>query len=224
MIDRLDHKQETLLASLLAGKLPRNLAWSEVIELMSRVGEVLPRSGNEVEFVVGSHSAFFNRPHTHSLDVDEVSRLRRFLHQAGLGAATAETAPAGRTVVVIDHRMARIYQDLGGSGPDRKETEKPYDPHGFHRHLIHRKESNYVGQRVPEEDSFYEQIAEALRPAREIILVGHGTGKSSALDFLVEYLKIHDSAILPRVMATEVMDLSALTEPEIEAIARQHFE
>lgn len=223
MVDRLDHKQEMLLASLLAGKLPHNLAWNEVIELMRRLGEVLPRSGNEVEFVVGSHSAFFNRPHTHSLEVDEVSRLRRFLHEAGLGAAATETTPAGRTVVVIDHHIARIYQHPGGSGPERKESEKPYDPHGFHRHLIHRKESDYAGQRVPEEDSFYEQIAEALKPAREIILIGHGTGKSSALDFLVEYLKTHDSTILPQVIATEVTDLSALTEPQIEAIARQHF-
>ena len=223
MIDRLDHKQETLLASLLAGKLPRNLPWNEVIELMGRLGEVLPRTGNEVEFVVGSHRAFFNRPHTHSLEVDEVSRLRRFLHEAGLRAAAAETTPAGRTVVVIDHRSARIYQDLGGSGLERKETEKPYDPHGFHRHLIHRKESDYAGQRVPEEDSFYQQIAEALKPAKEIILIGHGTGKSSALDFLVEYLKTHDSTILQQVIATEVTDLSALTEPQIEAIARRHF-
>jgi hypothetical protein len=124
MVDRLDHKQEMLLAFLLAGKLPRNLAWNEVIELMRRVGEVLPRSGNEVEFVVGSHSAFFNRPHTHSLEVDEVSRLRRFLHEAGLGAAAAETTPAGRTIVVIDHHIARIYQHLGGSGLERKKNRE----------------------------------------------------------------------------------------------------
>ena len=223
MMDRLDQKQETLLTSLLAGKLPRNLAWNEVIELIRRLGEVPPRSGNEVEFVVGSQRAFFNRPHTHSLEVDEVSRLRRFLHEAGLGAAAAEPTPAGRTVAVIDHHIARIYQGLGGSGPERRVTEKPYDPHGFHRHLIHRKESDYAGQHVPEEDSFYEQIAEALKSAREIILIGHGTGKSSALDFLLEYLKSHHSTILPQVIATKVMDLSALTEPQIEAIAKQHF-
>ena len=186
------------------------------MELMGRLGEVLPRSGNEVEFVVGSHRAFFNRPHTQS-------GLRRFLHAAGFGIGAAETTPAGRVVVVIDHHSARIYQDLGGSGPEPKETERPHDPQGFHRHLIHRKEAHYEGQRVPEENSFYEQIAEALKPAREIILIGHGTGKSSALDFLVEYLKTHHPTILPQVIATEVTDLSALTEPQIEAIARQHF-
>jgi ABC-type transport system involved in cytochrome bd biosynthesis fused ATPase/permease subunit len=100
---------------------------------------------------------------------------------------------------------------------------KPYDPHGFHRHLIHRKETHYEGQRVPEETALYEQIAEDLKPANEIVLIGHGTGKSSALNFLLEYLKTHHSTIFPQVIAAEVADLSASTEPEIEAIAKQHL-
>ncbi len=223
MTDRLDHKQEMLLGSLMGGKLPRNLAWSEVTELVGRLGEVVPRKGNEFEFVVGSQRAFFNRPNSHDLEVEEVSRLRRFLHEAGVGAAPISTTPAGRMVVVIDHHVARIYEGSGGSGPDRKDTEKPYDPHGFHRHLIHRKEADYAGQRTPEEDSYYEEIAQVLKLAKEIILIGHGTGKSSALDFLVEYLKKRHSEIASRVIATEIKDLSSLTDPEIEAIGRQHF-
>ena len=223
MTDHLQHKQEMLLASLLAGKLPRNLSWSEVVELMGKLGEVQPHEGNEVEFVIGSLRAFFKRPHTHSLEIDEVSRLRRFLHEAGIGSALKKLAPAGRIVVVVDHHMARIYQDLSGSQPEREDAMRPYDPHGFHRHLIHRKEAHYEGQRVPEETSFYEEIAEDLEHAKEIVLIGHGTGKSSALDFLVEYLKTHHSTIFPRIIATKVMDLSALTEPEIEAIVKQHL-
>jgi hypothetical protein len=223
MTDHLQHKQGLLLASLLAGKLPRNLSWNEVVELMGKLGEVRPHEGKEVEFVIGSQRAFFKRPHTHSLEVDEVSRLRRFLNEVGLGPTPKKSAPAGRIVVVIDHRLARIYQDLGSSRPKREDAMKPYDPHGFHRHLIHRKEAHYEGQRIPEETSFYEQIAEDLKPANEIVLIGHGTGKSSALGFLVEYLKTHHSTILPQVIATEVADLSALTEPEIEAIAKQHL-
>jgi tryptophan 2,3-dioxygenase len=223
MADHLQHKQVMLLGNLLAGKLPRNLSWNEVVELMGKLGEVQPHEGNEVEFVIGSQRAFFKRPHTHSVQTDEVSRLRRFLHEVGLGATPKKSAPAGRIVMVVDHHMARIYQDLGGSRPEREDAMRPYDPHGFHRHLIHRKEAHYEGQRVPEETSFYEQITEDLKPAKEIVLIGHGTGKSSALDFLVEYLKTHHSTIFPRVIATKVTDLSALTEPEIEAIAKQHL-
>lgn len=223
MNEHLRHKEEIVLESLLAGKLPRNLSWNDVVEMMGRLGKVQPHENNEVEFVVGSQRALFKRPHTHSLELDEVSRLRHFLHEAGLAAAPKRPVPASRVVVVIDHRMARIYQDLGGSRPEREDVLKPYDPYGFHRHLIHRKEAHYEGQRVPEETSFYEEIAADLTAAKEIVLIGHGTGKSSALDFLVEYLKTHHSTIFPLVVATEVADLSALTEPEIEAIAKQHL-
>jgi nicotinamide riboside kinase len=87
--------------------------------------------------------------------------------------------------------------------------------------LIHRKEAHYIGQRVPEEDSWYEEIARDLVHAEEIVLVGDATGTSSAVTFLSEYLKNHHPEIFQRIIATETVDLSALTEPEIEAIARK---
>jgi hypothetical protein len=223
MDTHLRHKHEVLLESLLSGKLPRNLSWSEVVELIGKLGEVQPRGNDEVAFVVGSQRAFFKRPNGHDLETEEVSRLRKFLHQAGVGASPAKSSQPGRVVVVIDHHAARLYQDLAGSRPESEATVRPDDPHGFHRHLIHRKEAHYQGERVPEEDSFYEEVAKDLVPAQEIILIGHGTGKSSAMEFLVEYLKSHHPTISQRVISTEVADLSALTEPEIEAIAKKHI-
>jgi len=62
-----------------------------------------------------------------------------------------------------------------------------------------------------------------LVPASEIVLIGHGTGKSSAVAVLEEYLKKHHVAISRRVKATETADLSALTAPEVEAIAKRHM-
>ena len=89
--------------------------------------------------------------------------------------------------------------------------------------LIHRKESHYRGERIPEEDSFYEQIAKDITRANEIVLIGHATGKSNAADILKEYLKTHHPDISRRVIATESADLSAVTEPEIEALAKRHM-
>ncbi len=71
--------------------------------------------------------------------------------------------------------------------------------------------------------SLHEEVAKDLLSADEIVLIGHGTGKSSALDFLVDYLKTHHHKISQHVIATEAADLSALTEPEIEAIAKRHM-
>ena len=218
----LRHKDEMLLASLLGGKLPHNLSWAEVVELIGGLGEVQPHGGNEFAFVVGSQRAFFKRPNTHSLETEEVSRLRKFLREANVDALLVKASHPGRVIVVIDHHSARLYQDPGGASLESETTVKPADPYGFHQHLIHRKEAHYEGERVPEETSFYEQVARDIAPAPEIVLIGHGTGKSSALEFLMEYLKSHHPTIFQKVIATEVADLSALTEPEIEAIARKH--
>jgi hypothetical protein len=217
---------ESLHQNLLHGKLPHNLSWSETVDLVEHLGEVQPHGDDEFVFRVGSQRAFFKRPKTHDLGEEEVSRLRKFLKEAETGmqpGAQSERAQPGRMIVVIDHHAAHVYQDLGGSRPADEQKVRPYDPFHFHHHLIHRKEAHYQGERVPEEDSFYEDIAKDITPANEIVLIGHATGKSNAADFLKEYLKTHHPDISRRVIATENADLSAVTEPEIEALAKRHM-
>jgi len=43
------------------------------------------------------------------------------------------------------------------------------------------------------------------------------------MEFLSEYLKSHHPETFKRIIATETADLSAFTEPEIEAIAKRHL-
>jgi len=209
--------------SLLHGKLPRSLHWSDAVDLIGHLGQVEAQGGDDFAFVVGTHREFFKRPQTPELPVAEVSRLRKFLKVADSEPAPVEHQQPCRMVVVIDHHAAHVFRDAGESLPRDQVTIEPYDPHHFHHHLIHRKEAHYQGDRVPEETAFYEEVTAALVPAQEIVLIGHGTGKSSAVDVLVEFLKKHRMDIFRRVKATETADLSALTEPEIEAIAKRHM-
>jgi hypothetical protein len=217
------HDDKELLETLVGGKLPRNLSWNSVIDLIGHIGAVQPHGNDEFVFTVGSQRSFFKRPSGHNLAVEEISRLRRFLKEAGALGMPAKASKIGRMVAVIDHHVAHIYHDLGDSRPQGEGTVKPYDPFGFHHHLIHRKEAHYKGERVPEEDSYYEEIAMDLVHAGVIILVGHGTGKSSAVGYLSEYLKAHHPEEFQRIVATETADLSALTEPQIEEIAKKHI-
>lgn len=217
------HDLQGLLNSLLDGKLPRNLPWNEVVELIGQIGKVQPHGGDEFVFLVGSQREFFKRPHSHDLDVEEVSRLRRFLHKAAVGTVAAKPHVAGRVVVIIDHHAAHLYRNADEPGRESETTVKPYDPFNFHHHLIHRKEAHYQGERVPEEHSFYEEIAQDLVNATEIIVVGHETGTSDAADFLAAYLKKHHPAIAQRVITSETVDLSALSQLELEQIAAQHL-
>ena len=219
---------ESLYQNLLNGKLPHNLSWSEAVELIEHLGAVEPHGNDEFAFRVGSQRALFRRPSTHDLGLEEVSRLRKLLKEAGPGLqiqGSQAEAPAhpGLMIVVIDHHAAHVYQDLRGSRPAAEQTVRPYDPFHFHHHLIHRKEAHYRGERVPEEDSFYEEVAKDVTLADEIVLIGHATGKSNAADFLKEYLKTHHPDISRRVIAIESADLSAVTEPEIETLAKRHI-
>ncbi|HTU41682.1 MAG TPA: hypothetical protein VMF10_08230 [Candidatus Aquilonibacter sp.] len=219
---------ESLHQNLLNGKLPHNLSWSEAVELVENLGEVQPHGDDEFVFLVGGQRAFFKKPHTHDLGVEEVSRLRKFLKEAGSSVAKSsskvnEAVQPSRMIVVIDHHAAHVYEDFGGSRPADEHRVQPYDPFNFHHHLIHRKEAHYRGERVPEEDSFYQQVAKDITPANEVVLIGHATGKSNAAEFLKEYLKTHHPDISRRVIAIESADLSAVTEPEIEALAKRHM-
>ncbi len=223
MSEHLHHKLSVIHRSLLHGKLPRSLSWSDALELIGHLGQVQQHGGDEFAFVVGSKREIFKAPHTHELGLDEVSRLRRFLKEAGSEAAPSELAQPRRMVVVVDHHAAHLYQDRDGSRPQDQGTIQPYDPHGFHRHLIHRKEAHYQGDRVPEETAFYERVAKALVSADEIVLIGHGSGKSSAVNVLADHLKTHHPDVARRVKAIETADLSALSEPEVEAIAKRHM-
>ena len=193
------------------------------MELIQHLGAAESHGGDEFAFVVGKQRAFFKRPHSHELGVEEVSRLRKFLKEAGPNGDTKNATQPQRIIVVIDHHAAHIYQDVDGTRPGDEVTVRPHDPFHFHHHLVHRKEAHYRGERVPEENSFYEEITKDLVAANEIVLIGHGTGKSSAVEFLMTYLETHHSEIAQRVRAVETADLSALAEPEIEEIAKKHM-
>jgi hypothetical protein len=223
MSEHLHHKLAALHQSLLHGKLPRSLHWSDAVELVGHLGQVQPQGGDQFAFVVGTRREVFKKPHTPELGVEEVSRLRKFLKEAGSDVPAGTTTQPTRVVVVIDHHAAHIFRDVGESRPQEVVGITPYDPHHFHRHLIHRKEAHYEGERVPEETSFYKEVAAALVSANEIVLIGHGTGKSSAVHVLEEYLKQHHVELSRRVKAVETADLSALTESGIEAIAKRHM-
>ena len=223
MSTHIRHDLDLLHTSLLTGKLPRSLSWADAVELIGHLGEVQPHGHDEFVFIMGTERAFFKHPHTHDLGVDEVARLRKFLREAGPELLAAKPSQPCRMVVVVDHHVAHIYQEVDKNVPEPEQTVRPYDPFGFHHHLIHKKEAHYKGERVPEDQTFYEEIAQDLLPADEIVLIGHGAGKSSAMDHLAEYLKEKHPNISRHVLATETADLSALTPPEIEAIARQHM-
>jgi hypothetical protein len=223
MTEHLHHKLSVLQQNLLHGKLPRALAWEDAVSLVSHMGRVESHAGDEVTFVIGAERASFKQPQSGELDIDDVSRLRKLLKSSVVAIVPTEHPQPCRMIVVVDHHSAHVYRDIDGSRPKEVNSIQPLDPHHFHHHLVHKKEAHYQGDRVPEDTVYFNDIATALAPANEIVLIGHGVGKSNAATALNEYLQAHVPQLAKLVKSVKTADLSALTEPEIELIAKRHM-
>jgi hypothetical protein len=127
------------------------------------------------------------------------------------------------TVLLIDHHGARFFETAGSDGKLEEHGHlEPKDPHGFLRHLEHRKEADYRGQRVPEADEFYENVAQRLKGAASIVLVGDATGTSSASHYLLAYLNEKHKDVAAHVAGAQDANLSGITLGQIEEIARHY--
>lgn len=82
MTGYLHYKLSRLHQSLLHGRLPPNLHWSDAFELIRHLGQVELRGQDEFAFIVGSQRELFKRSRTPELGIHEISRLRRFLENA----------------------------------------------------------------------------------------------------------------------------------------------
>ncbi len=85
----------------------------------------------------------------------------------------------------------------------------------------HRGEASEQGQRPPDDLTFYDRIAEALRDVDRIVLLSHGTDSSNASNILTERLKKHDLGIYAKIISQAEVDTSAMTEAQVLAYGRQ---
>ncbi|HTT40251.1 MAG TPA: hypothetical protein VMH32_21575 [Burkholderiales bacterium] len=204
-----------------------NLEWTDVVALIEKIGAVRKRSGDSFSLDVGSEQVLMCKPHSKDLSISDVVDLRHFLERAGWSPeappqGTARRQPAAPILLVaVDHHGARIYRVDALSGDASKREIRPYDPHHFLHHLTHKGQSREEGQRAPEEASFYGAIADALAAGGAIVVVGHGTGKSNAAQHLTEYLRTHHRETYQRIVSEIGADLSAITPPQLLALAEQ---
>jgi hypothetical protein len=98
----------------------------------------------------------------------------------------------------------------------------PYDPHGFGRHL-HSAHEWTDGKRQPERKSFYEAVATTLQGAEQILLFGSGTGRSSAMEMLLDDLKAHHPDVAAKIVGSVVVDAHHTTENQLLAKARDFY-
>jgi hypothetical protein len=202
-----------------------NIAWSDALHLTDRLGTARQGHNGRLLLEIGEQRHVFHQHHAKALTPEEVVQLRRFLENAGVTPASVEVVEEERAaesptldmIVAVDHHQTRLFTIAGASETAR--TLRPYDPYHFLHHLSHRQDPELRGQREPEEPGYYSAIAAALAPARRIVLLGHGTGHSNAAAHLEDVLRAKHPEIHSRIVATKTVDLSAITEPQLLALA-----
>jgi hypothetical protein len=220
----------TTLDAIYRHPISHSLEWPDVIALFAKLGTVEHKSNNEFVFAIGGEHHLMRKAHGKNLPADDVVEFRHMLTRAGWSPETAKSMSPGISparsgglpdlLVAVEHREARVYQLDVAAADQANHTIRPYDPHHFLHHLSHKDQSGERGQRVAEDPSFYARIAEALRPAGRIVVVGHGDGHSNAAHHLAAYLQQHHQDIFQKLCPEVDADLSSLTAPQLLALGR----
>jgi len=70
---------------------------------------------------------------------------------------------------------------------------------------------------------FYEEIAQAIAKAPQILLLGHGKGKANTVSKFVNFLEEKHPQTAGKVAGTININLQAMTDPEILAMSRDWY-
>jgi hypothetical protein len=125
-----------------------------------------------------------------------------------------------RLLVVVDQAETLVFRsEEKNSVPEHLH---PYDPRGVLRHLKHTKGAD-AAARAPENLVYYESIAATLTDADDVLLMGNGSGASSAMGHLSDFLSTHHNEIASRIVGTLTVDVEALTEGQLLQEARAFF-
>lgn len=125
-------------------------------------------------------------------------------------------------IVAIDYAESRIYI-LDGGGQSRPERVIPSDPRGYHRHL-HSKAGTLSGYYDPDDVEVWRSLAQQVRGATAIVVLGHGNGKANASHQFIAYVEKHDRALAPRILGEFRVDVDDLTDAQIVRIGQGFFD
>lgn len=182
------------------------LEWREVITLMEHLGSVEERGRGQLVFTIDDVSRSFHRSEAEEVSPEgQVLALREFLESVGIGGSLSPEAPGlaqQRLLLVVTQNETRLFRSLENDTVPMRIC--PIDPH-------------------PEDPTYFERIAETLTGGEELLLVGHGTGKGSAMLQLERYLTTHHRALAQRIVGTQTLDIEALTEGQLLQEARAFF-
>jgi len=224
----LNGHHRTTLDSIFRHPASHNVEWHDVLSLLQHIGTVTERHNGDYEVAIGGHAIIVDRPKGHDLEGDQLRTLRHFLAQAGISPdddAASMPAPAlaagdeATCIVFVDHHHAKIFETCRKHvAPKAPIVLRPADDDGSRRRVTNRQgDDDHDGGHASEDTAYYGSIASDLVRATRIVVLSDGQGRSNAGDHLVAYLKRHHGDIAHRIVATDRVDISQLSDGEVVA-------
>ena len=123
-------------------------------------------------------------------------------------------------VVTITRDEARVW----ATGMERgMNPTKIFPPAALNSHHFRDDPKHHGRGDGPGVPRYYEEIVTAVGGASEILLIGHGHGKASAMLHFMQYLERNHTDLADLVVDAIDTNLISMTEPEILALARGWF-
>jgi len=197
-----------------------NLAWRDVFSLLTTLGDVVVEPNGHFKILRDGHLLILPAPTAKEVGtVDELIKLRHFLEESETPLATAP-ATIAHALLVIDHQSARLFRtDAPGTIAEIIVPQIADDS----QRQAHGDRDYFSGKEKTAPGTYFEPVAQLLKPAEKILVFGTGTGTSSEMEQFVVWLKKHHADIAQRITGTVVVDERHLTEPQLLAKAREYF-
>jgi hypothetical protein len=123
-------------------------------------------------------------------------------------------------VAVVERNETRVWPTNAVKGTKPELIHPP-----VLRNIHVREAQHHTGHESDKADkAYYEEISKILEPAGEILLVGHGTGKSNAVLKFIQHLERHHSNVAKKIVGSLDVNVPAMTDGELLAAARHWFD
>ena len=227
----LDAHHRRTAQAILSHPVSHNIEWRDVLSLLEAIGTVTEEHNGKFKVEVGGEAERLERPHGKDIDEQTVVDLRRMVSAAGITAeelhaghdtdpAPGQARSAGHAILVLSYHGAEIYPtDEVGAAATKLVPE---DRDGTLR-TMHHKANNPEGWYGRLEHTWFADLAKALQPAAQILIIGNGKGHSNVTVQFTQYLADHDRELLGRIAGSVDTDEADLTEAQLLALAREFY-
>jgi hypothetical protein len=200
------------LTKLSAHPTARNIEWSDLLAALSSIGDLRVEKNGHYEFTRNGHHLVFAQTNNKDVDVEEVVKLRHFLHASSFLETDTSNMPS-ELIVAISYHEAFISHNPNSD----TETHKTLHANLKNGRILHkhRTSSPFNDTSPLKNDDYYDAVIDEMLHSTHIVLLCHGTSSSNASVPLLDMLHKDHSEIIGRIIAVENCDLENMTEPQL---------